>query len=301
LTSVAIVLILFSAIIHGFWNYVGKSQASNTYSFLIANIIGSLILLPILVYYHSELFVIKHIWKYILLTGCFNGIYYWALSTAYKYGDLSFVYPLRNALPIVMVTSFSFAIGKGDKISNIALVGFILIVFGCLILPITNIKKVSMKKYINKAVFFAVIAAIGTAGYSIIDSYALEGIRQVSDGFFNKTSSAIFYSPILAIISSFTLLPFLIIDKIVFKFDFRKEKVDYKSAAYVGIGIYLAYFLVLIAYGYVTDVSYISTFRQVSIPLTVISGVLLLKEKLNFGKIYGSSLIIIGLILTALY
>ncbi|MGN0871583.1 MAG: hypothetical protein ACI4UV_10390, partial [Victivallales bacterium] len=57
----------------------------------------------------------------------------------------------------------------------------------------------------------------------------------------------------------------------------------------------LAYLLVLVAMGYVTNVSYIQAFRQLSLPVGLLLGILILKERATFQKIAGLALILAGL------
>jgi drug/metabolite transporter (DMT)-like permease len=73
---------------------------------------------------------------------------------------------------------------------------------------------------------------------------------------------------------------------------------DYKGAAVItGIGIYLTYGLVLASMNFVTNVSYVAAFRQLSIPLGALFGMVLLKEPRYAPKVIGVVLIFLGLAL----
>jgi uncharacterized membrane protein len=73
---------------------------------------------------------------------------------------------------------------------------------------------------------------------------------------------------------------------------------DSKSAAAItGIGIYLTYGLVLASMNYVTNVSYVAAFRQLSIPLGAMFGMGLLKEPRYVPKVIGVVIIFLGLTL----
>ena len=61
-----------------------------------------------------------------------------------------------------------------------------------------------------------------------------------------------------------------------------------------------AYVLVLLAYHYVDNASYVQAFRQMSLPLGVFLGVFFLKEKITLPKMLGLFLIIAGLTAVAL-
>ena len=78
-------------------------------------------------------------------------------------------------------------------------------------------------------------------------------------------------------------------------------KLFFQSQPYLaGFFAGLAYLLVLVAMGYVTNVSYIQAFRQLSLPIGLLLGILILKERATFQKIAGMILILTGLSLVAL-
>ena len=52
---------------------------------------------------------------------------------------------------------------------------------------------------------------------------------------------------------------------------------------------------------FASNVSYIAAFRQVSIPLGALLGILILKEKATHAKIAGVVIISIGLVVVALW
>jgi uncharacterized membrane protein len=68
------------------------------------------------------------------------------------------------------------------------------------------------------------------------------------------------------------------------------------SAATTGVGIFLTYGLVLAAMNYVTNVSYVAAFRQLSILIGAVLGMAILKEPPYVPKIMGTFLIFIGLV-----
>jgi len=72
------------------------------------------------------------------------------------------------------------------------------------------------------------------------------------------------------------------------------------AAALTGVGIYLTYTLVLLALGFVANVSYAVAFRQLSVPLGAVLGVVLLKEPAYAPKSVGVGIAVIGLVLVGL-
>ena len=60
----------------------------------------------------------------------------------------------------------------------------------------------------------------------------------------------------------------------------------------------IGYLLVLIAFTYADNVSYVVAFRQIGMPISFIVGYFILKEKIYPGKAIGLITIIIGLLMT---
>ena len=76
--------------------------------------------------------------------------------------------------------------------------------------------------------------------------------------------------------------------------------IPHRAAAMSGAGIVLAYGLVLVAFGFARNVSYVVAFRQVSLPLGTLLSVLVLHERLNGPRVVGTLAIIAGLVMVAL-
>jgi hypothetical protein len=72
------------------------------------------------------------------------------------------------------------------------------------------------------------------------------------------------------------------------------------SAALAGMGIYLAYTLVLVAMAFVSNVSYVVAFRQISVPLGTVAGVLAQREPSYLPKLLGVAIMFAGLVLIGL-
>ena len=62
----------------------------------------------------------------------------------------------------------------------------------------------------------------------------------------------------------------------------------------------MAYVLILLAMNYVNNVSFVQAFRQLSLPLSALLGLLLLKEKISKLRWSALGLIMLGLLLCVL-
>jgi uncharacterized membrane protein len=140
------------------------------------------------------------------------------------------------------------------------------------------------------------MAAIGTAGYSLVDDHMLDCIVLEIIGL-SKLEAAILYLALLYPSLSFFVTLFVLSSKSSrqdLKKAFKHEK---KRALMVICFSSSAYGLVLLAMQFVEDVSYAVAFRQLSIPIGAILGIYLLGESAFVPKAIGVAVIFIGLML----
>ena len=301
MSTLAILLILLSACTHAGWNILSKHTAPTTAFFLLANTAGAFLLLPTLVYYSA----LNHaftpaIWLLLFATGFCQAFYYATLGSAYQRGDLSVVYPLARSSPILVVTASTFFLGRGDQISTLCIWGILLVLVGCFVLPMRKFRDFRVDNYLNLSSFFALLAALGTAGYSLIDDEALRLMRNQSNTKLSTWQITLLYALFEAGTSSSWLIIFTL------PFQSRRTQISYllntkkKAIFMAGAGIYLTYGLVLISMAFVTNVSYVVGFRQLSIPIGAILGIIYLKEPGYRPKFVGMAILVVGLLLIAL-
>ncbi len=300
MSPVAIILITISAFSHAFWNFLGKRRDPSVAFFFLANTTAALFLSPIIFYFRMALAdVPDQVWGFVLLTGIFQTIYFIGLASAYGRGDMSLAYPLARAVPVLMVTLISLAVGNGHQIGRWGYVGIFWVAMGCLILPLKNFHQFRIKEYITTCVLFALVAAVGTTGYTLIDDAALRVLRGTAETGMSNTESTLLYITLEAFSISLIMGLFLLIRQSERQKVVRLWRSNRFYAGITGIIIASTYGLVLVAMAYVTNVSYVAAFRQLSIPLGAILGMTLQREPRFTPKITGISVAFIGLILLA--
>jgi drug/metabolite transporter (DMT)-like permease len=297
MSPIAVILLLMSAFTHAGWNFISKREHPTLSFYLVANIFGTLCVLPILYFYRSHIGVIPTpVWVYVTISGFCLAVYMALLAGAYRYGDLSIAYPIARSLPVVIVTAGALIIGRDTLPRWPYYIGMIFVVGGCILLPLISIRDFSIKKFINVSCLLAVLSAIFISGYTIVDHEALRFLREQSGSFFNPINATLIYMALEAITSS--------IWKGILVFISRKERGNFivvmrefkGAAAMTGIGIYFTYGLVLALMNYVSNIGYVAIFRQLSIPLGAIFGIILLKESKYPPKILGIIIIVLGLV-----
>ena len=301
MSSTAVVLLLIAAFTHAGWNFLGKRDHPTLAYFLVANTIGVVCVLPILIYYGNKIhFIPPTVWMFSIISGFFLASYMTALAGAYRVGDMSIAYPLARSLPVIIVTMIIIFLGKGHEIGEWLIVGIVLVVAGCLMLPMKEFSDFRLQNYLDLCCLLAVLAAIGISGYTVVDDEALRRLRQLPGKPFEPVNATLVYLVLEGIWASFWKGVFVLVSSRE-----RKNLVEVLhsakgSAAMTGLGIYLTYGLVLASMNYVTNVSYVAAFRQLSIPLGAVLGMVLLKEPHYLPKLIGVAIVFLGLILVGL-
>jgi len=295
-----ILLVLLSAFIHAGWNLFSKLQHPSASFFLIASLSGALLLSPALFLYGRSILpdVPARIWGFLLASGFFLALYYISLAGAYRAGDMSIAYPLARSSPVIVVTIVTVLLGRGDQVSALCVAGIMLVVGGCFLIPLKRLGDFHLRNYFSVTCGLALLAAVGTSGYSILDDEALRQLRaHVAIG---KTPVTLVYACMEALSASIWLLLFVTLRRSGRANLHRVLRSKTRNAVFAGGAIYFAYGLVLLSLAFAANVSCVVGFRQLSVPLGAILGIVVLKEAPHGPKIAGVIVMFVGLILVAM-
>ena len=211
--------------------------------------------------------------KFIIASSLLHFFYQVFLLNAYRYGELSEIYPIARGLSplIILIVSFLFfheEISK-QEIFAIFLISFSLIIYG--------LKQFLLKKSEVKGFVLAVVTGFFIASYSLVDGYGAR-VTQNPVGFYSVMTIAngfIFY--FFARCKEKEILKRIILSGKMYFF-------------IGGTASYAAYAIVVWACLYL-PIAVVSSLRETSILFAVLLGVFFLKEKINLTK----SLLILGL------
>jgi drug/metabolite transporter (DMT)-like permease len=299
-TTTAILLVLLSTVTHAAWNALVKRNHPAAAFFLAANLIGVLLLIPVFFALRALLAGIPpSVWRSLAAAGFFQALYYIALAAAYRAGDMSVAYPLARAVPVLLTTVAVSARGGPGAFTVLYVVGCVLVVGGILSLPLSSGPGTSWRVRLTSAcVLLALLAAVGTTGYSLVDSAALSTLRNV--GGLGAVAAALLYLALEAASSTAFMAVYVLAR--------RRERQELSMvvrdslhwAALTGLGIYFTYGLVLIAMAFARNVGYIVAFRQISVPLGSLAAIVALKERASPTRTAAIVLTSVGLMLVAL-
>ncbi|WP_445010827.1 drug/metabolite transporter [Vreelandella stevensii] len=297
MSPTALALVLVSVCMHAGWNVLGKRNAPSLGSFALAYGAGGVALLPLLVLGPSLTALPGAFWGWLVLSGLCQMLYMGGLAWAYARGEVSVLYPIARALPVVMVPLVSIAWLGSRGLGFWDGVGMLLIMLGALGLPLSRPEARRLASYLSPAMGFALLAAVGTVGYSLIDKQAL-GVMQGA-GHSSLTAGAVFMV-LQALMTLLWALPLLVVLPAERRRLPALRQQGLTMLVATGLMMTCTYGLVLMAMALTDEVSYVVALRQLSIPVGVLMGVLWLKEPASSAKTLSTLVMLLGLLIVAL-
>lgn len=285
----SVVLVLTSAIIHASWNLVVRSRGANQILLRVPLIIALLGLGPAL---WQELFskpFSPFVWLLLILTSIFQSFYYLGLLRGYEQGDFTLVYPIVRALPVLFIALFD--VVRGNEPTPSAWLGMVLVSIGCLLVPHTSFRHLPLAVYRNRTMFWVVLAAFGTVGYSAVDKIAAEVMAP-------GAATAGRYFVYESALTFFLLWGVLRLQGLPTGLDQLRS--DWRWSTLAAIGVFVSYWLILWTYQINAQASTIVAMRQFSIVIGTVAGSLLLHEPARHLRITAATMITLGVIAIAI-
>lgn len=297
MSPAALALVLVSVCMHAGWNVLGKRNAPSLSSFTLAYGAGGLVMFPLVLLGPSLVALPSTFWGWLVLSGLCQMLYMGGLAWAYARGEVSVLYPIARALPVVLVPLISIALLGSRVLDMWDGLGMALVVAGALCLSLSHPEARRFSTYLTPAMGFALLAAAGTVGYSLIDKQAL-GLMQ-STGHSGLTAGAVFMV-LQAVMTLAWAIPLLALLPAERRRLPALRQQGLPMLVTTGLMMTCTYGLVLIAMALTDEVSYVVALRQLSIPVGVFMGVLWLKEPASSAKTLGTLVMLAGLMLVAL-
>lgn len=284
--SLALILVLISAILHAIWNLFTKKSIDKMIFLWFLLLSSMIIYFPFFIYLFKG--ISKNVLTIIVLGGTFNAIYIYFVAKTYQNGNLSLTYPLiRSSTIFIPILAYFFI---GENLSIVGIFGIIIVLIGMFSMHLDTFDLNSIqhlfKGFLDKATIFALLAALFSAFYAITDKI---GMRNASP----------FTYEYLRELTSFIIITPLILKKKNLKKITNEWKQNKATIIISGILMILSYVLILMAMQ-IDKVSYIISLRQISIIFGVLLGIVVLKEKHGFARIISSSIMFIGFILISI-
>ncbi len=287
--SLALALILSSAVAHAAWNYSAKGTTDKDSYLLLMNLTSQLTLLPAMVLLIQDWSLPSELIPILVLSAIAEAAYYIALGRAYDVGDLSIVYPIARSSPIFLVIAGVAMFG--ESISLVGLLSIFTIIAGVWVINMSSLNivglRASLASFKQPALFFALIAALATTTYTLCDKLGVS----IADPFRYNFWLGIFVVGALAPV-------------VVLKSGFKNIGVEWSRSSIkvtvFGVLMRGGYILVLLAMR-MAPVSYLLSMRQVSVVIGALLGVRSLGESHGNMRIIGSVVVFVGVYILAAF
>ena len=292
-----VAIVLVAALAHASWNALVKSDDDRLVTLGAANAVRFLLCIPIVL---ALPLPDRASWPYLVASSILHVGYYTFLISAYRFGDLSKVYPLARGLSPLIVAAGAYAFA-GERLSPMALVGVAVACTGIASLSLGGGATPARSARVHagalsgagdgaaqartdhRGVVFAAGTAVFIAAYTVTDAM---GAR--------LSGHAVSYVAWLSILDG---LPMLLVAGVL-----RRAGLAHHLAARAWKSV-AGGALQLTAYGLVVwslalaPMAAVSALRETSVLFAAIIGVKLLGEPLGTHRITAAALVAAGIML----
>ena len=267
--------VMLAAVLHPAWNGMVKKHKDKVIS--VSAIVFGHVPMALVVMLFMPLPTLESV-PYIILSAIIHQGYQVYLISAYKFGDLTKVYPIARGTGPIVATLISIGL-LGVLFSKFQIISIILISFGIIILGLLS--KNSQNN--NKALFYSLATGFFIGMYSLTDGYG----ARIS----LSPLSFLGWSFILnAMIFPFTL-KFMNYSN-VFSRVFKEAKVVFWVG---GTLSYIVYAIVVWAFTK-APIPLVAALRESGIIFSIVIGIFFLNEKISIYKIISIILIFLGVV-----
>jgi len=290
MSSFAVCLLIVSTFMHAAWNVLVRRRggvAACIWRMQVAVVVAGAI--PALAALLATRCLTSTALLCLLGSGLSCGFYYVFLGRGYESADFTTVYPVARSLPVLLV-----ALGdtlRGRPPTTAGWLGMALVALGCLLVPLESFRRVDWRIYFRRSSVWILLTALGTVGYSLFDKLGTESIAR-------GPMPAAVYGYVFFVTAA---LSYWALQRLLGARGRVSREVGWKTPALAGLLGFLAYWLVLWAYQFTAQASYVVAFRQFSIVIGVVLGLVVFRETGRTVRLVGSVVITAGLVLLTVW
>ena len=274
MTSFVFVAVLIAALLHACWNAIIKFGDDKLQGMVLLSVAHGLIGLMLIAIFPIPS---KESWWLLAGSVLFHLMYKTFLTFAYMRGDLSRVYPIaRGTAPmIVLVISL---IALSDVVLASQIFGIVLVGLGIMLMAWGVFAHGEERALVP----YALLAAVGTAGYSVFDGLGARASGTVS----GYIGWLFFLDAFLFTVGGVAIKGHAVLPKSV--------KI-WMLGLIAGVCSVAAYWIAVWAMT-LAPIALVTALREVSVLFAVLIGVLFFKDKAMVGKIFAGLVIVAGVI-----
>lgn len=279
MTTGVFAMVLGAAVLHAAWNALVKVNADRLVMvaiIMMSQVAVALLVVPFVAVPTPES------WPYIGASTVLNTAYGIFLIAAYRYGDLSHVYPISRGSAPLIVAVVSVAV-VGESLSRQAGLSVAVIALGIMSLTLTR-GAAGFRE--PRAMLYAVGTGVFIAGYTVVDGVG----ARLADSAHSYTFWVHLFNGI-----PITLLALYL----------RRGQVAVSVRRYWKVGVLgglvslAAYWIVIWAMTH-APLALVSAVRETSMVFAVLIGVFVLKERLDLARLASTAVTLIGTVMLKL-
>ena len=292
-----VAIVLVAALAHASWNALIKSDDDRLVTLGAINAVRFLLCIPIVL---ALPLPDRASWPYLAASSILHVGYYIFLISAYRFGDLSKVYPLARGLSPLIVAAGAYAFA-GERLSPMALVGVAVACTGIASLSLggsaTPARSVrvhagalpgagdgtAQARTDRRGVVFAAGTAVFIAAYTVTDAM---GAR--------LSGHAVSYVAWLSILDG---LPMLLVAGVLRRAGLAHHLATRAWKSVAGGALQLTAFGLVVWSLALAPMAAVSALRETSVLFAAIIGVKLLGEPLGTHRITAAALVVAGIML----
>ncbi|MCE2517763.1 MAG: EamA family transporter [Alphaproteobacteria bacterium] len=272
--------ILSAAFLHALWNFLVRKSDDKALG--MAGVILGHVPLGVAGMLYAGL-PSWEVWPLVMVSGGFHLCYQIFLLNAYRFGELTQVYPIaRGSSPLIVtvvtVTVFSAELTTAH-LMGITVISLTIIGHG--------LHQYRIVKASPTSLLLALLAGLCIAGYTMVDGH---GTRQAG--------SALSFYGASTIMNALMFVPYLLMRE-KGTMTKLKQRDGIKLLVIGGTASYLAYATVLWAVLF-APIAVVSSLRETSVLFALLLGTVFLRERLTLAKIAMTVLVLTGIIILRL-
>ena len=292
MTAATILLILLSATIHVGWNLLVKSsrdpRAFSAVKGMIIAVIGVVVLPTV-----PLASIPEELWFYAVLSGLIHAVYILALSSAYRTGDLSVVYPIARSSPAFVAMAAYLTLAESISIRGALGIGLVAVCIVLLHSRQGGSDSEARSRHVV-GVRWALLTLASVVAYSLVDKAAMVIFAQVD------AVKPVMRGPVYFLIESvisFSLYTIYIWWQAAS--NIRAVAREQLPKAILAASGTLASYSLILHVMQTEKVSYVVTLRQSSMLIAVLVGWLWLKEARGAFRLIVAAVMLLALSLVA--
>ncbi len=285
MSTLALGLVLLSAILHATWNLLAKRAQGGASFIWLYDVLSLVLYAPLVLVYIllTRAHLSTQMVIFILVSGLLELAYLLVLQRGYRVGDLSLVYPLARGTGPLLTTVIAVLV-LGERPTPLALLGTGCVVSGVMLIAWNS--RGPKERNFRLALLYGVLTGCCIAAYTLWDKEA------VSAG--HLAPLVLYYGTVclrVPLLTSYALQHWREI-----RFHWRVHRLE---AAGIALLNPLSYILVLSALVF-TPVSYIAPAREVGVLFGTLLGIRLLAEGDARRRLLAAGIIVAGILALAL-